>query len=45
MYSEDVDLQGIAELIVAKNREGPTDKVKMAWRKQFTRFDNLAMGV
>jgi replicative DNA helicase len=43
VYDSDPDLQGIADIIVAKNREGPTDKVKLAWLKQYTRFENLAM--
>ena len=43
VYSDDPDLEGIAEILVCKNREGPTDKVKLAWLKQYTRFENLAM--
>ena len=31
-----------AELIVAKNRNGPTGTVKLAWSREHTRFDNLA---
>lgn len=33
---------GIAELIVAKQRNGPTDTVKLVFLKEFTRFENLA---
>lgn len=36
------DLKGIAEVIVAKNREGPTNIVKLAFIPEFTRFINLA---
>lgn len=36
------DLRGLAELIIAKQRNGPTGKVKMAFLRQFTRFENLA---
>ena len=36
------DLDGIAELIVAKQRNGPTDMIKMAFIKRYTRFENLA---
>jgi replicative DNA helicase len=36
------DLKGIAEIICAKNREGPTGVVKLAYISEFTRFVNLA---
>ena len=39
---DDPDLEGIAELIVAKQRNGPTDTIKMAFVKRSTRFENLA---
>lgn len=32
---------GQAEIIVAKQRNGPTGDVKLAWFSQFTRFENL----
>lgn len=32
--------RGQAELIVAKNRNGPTGTVKLAWRGKYTRFDS-----
>jgi replicative DNA helicase len=34
----------MAELIVAKQRNGPTDMIKMAFVKRYTRFENLAPG-
>lgn len=37
-----VELRGIAELIIAKQRNGPTGKVKMAFLREFTRFENFA---
>jgi replicative DNA helicase len=40
---DDPDLDGIAELIIAKQRNGPIDTIKMAFIKRFTRFENLAM--
>jgi replicative DNA helicase len=40
---DDPDLDGIAEIIIAKQRNGPIDTVKMAFIKKFTRFENLAM--
>jgi len=33
---------GVAEIIVAKQRNGPTGDVKLAWFDKFTRFENLA---
>jgi replicative DNA helicase len=36
------DLRGLAEVIIAKQRNGPTGKAKMAFLRQFTRFENLA---
>ena len=34
-------LQGIAEVIVAKQRNGPTGTVKLAFQNKFARFENL----
>lgn len=41
---DDPELQGVAELIISKQRNGPTGKVKMAFLKDSTRFENLAEG-
>lgn len=38
---ETSDLKGIAELIIAKQRNGPTGKVKVRFSASCTRFDNL----
>jgi replicative DNA helicase len=38
------DAQGVAELIIGKQRNGPTGVVKLAFIREFTRFENLAMG-
>ena len=39
---DDPDLEGIAEIIVAKQRNGPTGTIKMAFIKKSTRFENMA---
>ncbi len=38
---EDPDLEGKAELIIAKQRNGPTDTVRLAFLKALTRFENV----
>ena len=38
------DTQGVAELIIGKQRNGPTGVVKLAFIREFTRFENLASG-
>lgn len=43
-YNEDSQLRGIAELIIAKQRNGPTGKVKVRFDASCTRFDNLEPG-
>ncbi|HKQ70447.1 MAG TPA: replicative DNA helicase [Polyangiaceae bacterium] len=43
-YETESELKGIAELIVAKQRNGPTGKVKVRFESAYTRFDNLAQG-
>jgi replicative DNA helicase len=35
------DKAGVAELIIAKQRNGPTDTVKLAFIREWTRFENL----
>ena len=39
---DDPDLEGLAELIVAKQRNGPTGSIKLAFKHASTRFENLA---
>jgi len=36
--------RGIAEIIVAKHRSGATDKIEVAFREKYTRFDNVVRG-
>jgi len=40
--SEDNPEKGIAEIIVGKQRNGPTGKVKLAFLEKYTCFENLA---
>ena len=35
---------GTAEIIIGKQRNGPTGVVKLAFLKEYTRFENLAAG-
>jgi len=40
--SDDNPEKGTAEIIIAKQRNGPTDTVKLAFLEKFTSFENLA---
>jgi replicative DNA helicase len=40
-YNRTEENAGIAELIVAKQRNGPTGTAKLAFLKEFTRFENM----
>jgi len=42
LYNPDSLDKGFAEVIVAKQRNGPTGTVKLAFRGEFARFDNYA---
>jgi replicative DNA helicase len=41
VYKPDEENQGKAELIIAKQRNGPTGIVKLAFLRQYTKFENL----
>jgi replicative DNA helicase len=42
VYNEDSDDKGIAEVIIAKQRNGPIGTIKLAFLGQYTKFENLA---
>jgi replicative DNA helicase len=42
VYNRETQDQGIAEVIVAKHRSGPTGTVRLAFLGQYTRFANMA---
>lgn len=42
-YDRDSQEQNIAECIIAKNRHGETDTVKLGWDGQFTKFMNVEL--
>jgi replicative DNA helicase len=43
-YNAESDKKGLAELIIAKQRNGPTGKAYVRFTSSCTRFDNLAVG-
>ncbi len=43
VYNENSPDQGVAEVIISKQRNGPIGKVRLAFLGQYTRFENLAM--
>jgi replicative DNA helicase len=44
VYHEDTPEKGVAEIIIGKQRNGPIGTVKLAFQREFTRFENLAHG-
>jgi replicative DNA helicase len=41
-YNPESEKLGIAEIIIAKHRNGPVGSVELSFRKEFTKFGNLA---
>ncbi len=41
-YNHDTERKDIAEVIIAKQRNGPIGTVELAWLPQYTKFGNLA---
>jgi replicative DNA helicase len=44
MYEATEENQGVAELIIAKQRNGPTGTARLAFIREYTRFENLERG-
>jgi replicative DNA helicase len=42
IYNTESEAKGVAEVIVAKHRNGPTATVKLAFLGHFTRFENMS---
>lgn len=40
-YNHDTEEPGVAEVIIGKQRNGPTGTVKLAWLAEYTKFGNL----
>ncbi len=40
-YNHDTEEPGVAEIIIGKQRNGPTGTIKLGWQSQFTKFVNL----
>jgi replicative DNA helicase len=41
-YNEESDQQGLAEVILSKHRNGPTDSMKLSFLKRYAKFADLA---
>jgi replicative DNA helicase len=41
-YNKESDERGVAEVIIGKQRNGPTDKLKLAFFGKYSRFESLA---
>ena len=44
VYNEDSPDKGTAEIIVGKQRNGPTGTVRLTFRKELTKFENFSAG-
>jgi replicative DNA helicase len=44
VYREDPSIEGVAEIIIGKQRNGPTGTIKLTFRKEFTTFKDIYRG-
>ena len=42
---EDVPSQGLADIMIQKNRHGPTDNIRIRFQSQYTRFTDIDFGM
>lgn len=40
-YNHDTEEPGVSEIIIGKQRNGPTGTIKLSWQSQYTKFANL----
>ena len=40
--NKDTEKKGVAQIIIAKQRNGPIGTVELAWLPEYTKFANLA---
>lgn len=40
-YNKDTDMKGVAEIIIAKQRNGPIGTINLAWLPDYTKFANI----
>lgn len=45
VYNPSTTEKNVAEIIVGKQRNGPTGRIKLAYMNSYTRFENLAAGL
>ena len=41
-YHKDSDEKGVAEILIAKQRNGPIGTTKLVWLPEYTRFANMS---
>jgi replicative DNA helicase len=42
-YDKDTEQKNVGDVIIAKQRNGPTDRFTLGWSGEYTRFSDLAM--